>query len=293
MVLADGSTKICKEIKIKIETPYISGIVNALVLNNPFADLIIGNIAQFESDTVSKQPFIDNEKSSAEKKNSEGSSTWTKTRKSDVTCIKICNQKSKTRTSKVHSRIDVMTNDRNNKHAGCKTVKKNSKRKSRCPSETYQTTCIDSGVISAGRGVTYGNKRKTLAFIFAVSFVCIVSFALFPVASTCFKDNVLTSSKPIWKSDTNYLRTSCLIRKIQRSKNNAIFSFENRTEAYKRQVAEQELSLARKSMIKDTVTKTHVKHLHLNETLSCEGKAMEYKSECLCIYDSAETNFHK
>ena len=254
VVLADGSTKICKEIKIKIETPYISGIVNALVLNNPFADLIIGNIAQFESDTVSKQSFIDNGKSSTEKKNSEGSSTWTNTRKyesnrSDVRCIKICNQKSKTRASKTHGRIDVMTNDRNNKHASCKTVKTNSKRKSKRPTETYQTTCIDSGVINAGRGVTYGNNRKTLAFIFTVSFVCIVSFALFPVASTCFKDSVSTSSKPIWKSDTNYLRTSCLIRKIQKSKNNG-------TEAYKRQVAEQELSLARKSMIKDTVTET-------------------------------------
>ena len=41
--LADGSTRNCREAWIDVTTPFISGTVLALVLNTPFADLIIGN----------------------------------------------------------------------------------------------------------------------------------------------------------------------------------------------------------------------------------------------------------
>ncbi|CAG2201924.1 unnamed protein product [Mytilus edulis] len=41
--LADGSTRVCKEVWIDINTPFVSGTVLALVLDTPFAELIIGN----------------------------------------------------------------------------------------------------------------------------------------------------------------------------------------------------------------------------------------------------------
>ena len=41
--LADGSVRHCEEVWIDVSTPYISGVVLALVLNIPFADLVIGN----------------------------------------------------------------------------------------------------------------------------------------------------------------------------------------------------------------------------------------------------------
>ncbi|CAC5401481.1 unnamed protein product [Mytilus coruscus] len=41
--LADGSTRECKEVWIDINTPFVSGTVLALVLDTPFAELIIGN----------------------------------------------------------------------------------------------------------------------------------------------------------------------------------------------------------------------------------------------------------
>ena len=44
VTLADGTLRKCKEVQVKIDTPYISGVVDALVMSNPFADLVIGNI---------------------------------------------------------------------------------------------------------------------------------------------------------------------------------------------------------------------------------------------------------
>ncbi|CAG2194243.1 unnamed protein product [Mytilus edulis] len=41
--LADGSTRVCKEVWIDSCTPFVSGTVLALVLDTPFAELIIGN----------------------------------------------------------------------------------------------------------------------------------------------------------------------------------------------------------------------------------------------------------
>ena len=34
----------CPEVKVHVESPYITGTVDALVLNNPFADVVVGNI---------------------------------------------------------------------------------------------------------------------------------------------------------------------------------------------------------------------------------------------------------
>ena len=44
VTLADGTVRKCKEVQVQIDTPYICGIVDALVMSNPFADLVIGNI---------------------------------------------------------------------------------------------------------------------------------------------------------------------------------------------------------------------------------------------------------
>ena len=44
VTLANGDTQFCPEVNLCIESPYISGIIDALVLNNPFADVVIGNI---------------------------------------------------------------------------------------------------------------------------------------------------------------------------------------------------------------------------------------------------------
>ncbi|XP_052080712.1 uncharacterized protein LOC127718696 [Mytilus californianus] len=41
--LADGSVRNCEEVWINVTTPYISGSVLALILDIPFADLVIGN----------------------------------------------------------------------------------------------------------------------------------------------------------------------------------------------------------------------------------------------------------
>ena len=43
VVLADGSIKRCHTVEIHITTPYISGIVSAVVMDNPFVDMIIGD----------------------------------------------------------------------------------------------------------------------------------------------------------------------------------------------------------------------------------------------------------
>ncbi|MEW8544650.1 MAG: reverse transcriptase domain-containing protein, partial [Candidatus Thiodiazotropha sp.] len=44
VTLANGSIRKCKEVQVKLDTPYISGVVDALVMSNPFADLVIGNL---------------------------------------------------------------------------------------------------------------------------------------------------------------------------------------------------------------------------------------------------------
>jgi len=41
--LADGTIRQCKEVWINTTSPYISGTIQALVLDVPFADLVIGN----------------------------------------------------------------------------------------------------------------------------------------------------------------------------------------------------------------------------------------------------------
>ncbi|CAC5399248.1 unnamed protein product [Mytilus coruscus] len=41
--LADGTVKQCSEVCINVSTPYISGDIIALILDTPFADLIVGN----------------------------------------------------------------------------------------------------------------------------------------------------------------------------------------------------------------------------------------------------------
>jgi hypothetical protein len=41
--LADGTVKKFPEVRINITKPFISGDILALVLNTPFADLIVGN----------------------------------------------------------------------------------------------------------------------------------------------------------------------------------------------------------------------------------------------------------
>ena len=44
VTLADGTVRKCKEVQVKFDTPYISGVGDAFVMSNPFADLVIGNI---------------------------------------------------------------------------------------------------------------------------------------------------------------------------------------------------------------------------------------------------------
>ena len=43
--LADGTVRECQEAWIDIVAPYITGTVLALVLESPFVDLIVGNLA--------------------------------------------------------------------------------------------------------------------------------------------------------------------------------------------------------------------------------------------------------
>ena len=49
-MLADGEVKLCSQVRIKIESPYITGTVDGLVLNNPFADIVIGNLGNLYPD---------------------------------------------------------------------------------------------------------------------------------------------------------------------------------------------------------------------------------------------------
>ena len=57
VTLADGTVRKCKEVQVKIYTPYISGIVDALVMSNPFADLVIGNIGHVYLDFEVQESF--------------------------------------------------------------------------------------------------------------------------------------------------------------------------------------------------------------------------------------------
>jgi hypothetical protein len=41
--LADGTVKQCPEVYINVSTPFISGDIVALILDTPFADLVVGN----------------------------------------------------------------------------------------------------------------------------------------------------------------------------------------------------------------------------------------------------------
>ena len=42
---------------MKKDTPYISGIIEALVMSNPFANLVIGNIGHIYSDIETHESF--------------------------------------------------------------------------------------------------------------------------------------------------------------------------------------------------------------------------------------------
>ena len=58
--LADGSTKMCKEPLITVNTPYIIGTILALVLDVPFSDLIIGNcISEYDPQDVGRKEKSD------------------------------------------------------------------------------------------------------------------------------------------------------------------------------------------------------------------------------------------
>ena len=57
VTLADGTVRKCKEVQVKIATPYISGIVDALVMSNPFTDLVIGSIGHVYSDFEAQESF--------------------------------------------------------------------------------------------------------------------------------------------------------------------------------------------------------------------------------------------
>ncbi|MCG8044622.1 MAG: RNase H-like domain-containing protein [Candidatus Thiodiazotropha endolucinida] len=57
VILADGSTRKCKEVRIKLDTPYICGNVDALVMSNPFADLVIGNVGYIYTESESLESF--------------------------------------------------------------------------------------------------------------------------------------------------------------------------------------------------------------------------------------------
>ena len=50
VTLADGSNLKCPEVLVQIETAYISGKVKALIMNNPFADLVIGNVGHIQNE---------------------------------------------------------------------------------------------------------------------------------------------------------------------------------------------------------------------------------------------------
>ena len=58
VTLANGDIQLCPEVKVHIESPYISATVDALVLNNPFADVVIGNIGNLYPNQTSESVQI-------------------------------------------------------------------------------------------------------------------------------------------------------------------------------------------------------------------------------------------
>ena len=44
IVLADGTEKLCKEVCVEMDTPFMKGEIFALILDSPFADVILGNV---------------------------------------------------------------------------------------------------------------------------------------------------------------------------------------------------------------------------------------------------------
>ena len=50
VTLADGSNLKCPEVLVQIETAYLSGKVKALIMKNPFADLVIGNVGYIQNE---------------------------------------------------------------------------------------------------------------------------------------------------------------------------------------------------------------------------------------------------
>ena len=50
VTLADGSNLKWFEVLVQIETAYISGKVKAFIMNNPFADLVIGNVGHIRNE---------------------------------------------------------------------------------------------------------------------------------------------------------------------------------------------------------------------------------------------------
>ena len=45
LILADVTICLCKEVEVEIRSPYLVGIVSALVTDCPFADVILGETA--------------------------------------------------------------------------------------------------------------------------------------------------------------------------------------------------------------------------------------------------------
>jgi hypothetical protein len=48
VTLANGSSQTFSEVWIDVDTPYVKGRVVALVMNSPFADLIVGNYTRVD-----------------------------------------------------------------------------------------------------------------------------------------------------------------------------------------------------------------------------------------------------
>jgi hypothetical protein len=48
VILPNGSSQTCPEVWIDVDTPYVKGGVVALVMNSPFADLIVGNYTRVD-----------------------------------------------------------------------------------------------------------------------------------------------------------------------------------------------------------------------------------------------------
>ena len=57
VTLADSSIRKCKEVQVKVDTQYISGVVDALVMSKPLADLIIENLGNVHSEPEISESF--------------------------------------------------------------------------------------------------------------------------------------------------------------------------------------------------------------------------------------------